>query len=130
MSELEAAWLRLSLQRLTSDNDRRRAIAAHYRSAAPQLRWQSTDPAHVYHLCVMRSVRRQAVRDSLAALDVATAIQYPLSIPDQPAYRSFTRVACPESRAWAQECISLPCFPDLSDGEVEQVASALTDLRA
>ena len=130
MSELEAAWLRLSLHRLASDNDRRRAIAAHYRSAAPQLRWQSTDPAHVYHLCVMRSIGRQAVRDSLAALEVGTAIHYPLSIPDQPAYRSFTRVACPESRAWAEECISLPCFPDLSDGEVEQVATALSGLRA
>jgi dTDP-4-amino-4,6-dideoxygalactose transaminase len=129
MSEIEAAWLRLSLTRLSMDNERRRSIAAHYRSSAPALRWQSEDPAHVYHLCVMRTPQRQLTRDALADVDVATAVHYPRSVDDQPAYRRFATDACPEARAWADECISLPCFPDLTDSEIEHVAAALAGLR-
>jgi len=128
MSEVEAAWLRLSLGRLTADNARRRAIAAHYRASAPDLRWQSPHPAHVYHLCVMRSASRQLVREGLAARGIATAIHYPLSVDDQPAYRHFAATPRPESRAWAAECISLPCFPDLRDDEIDHVATALAAL--
>jgi len=130
MSEVEAAWLRLSLARLTADNARRRAIVAHYRASAPDLRWQSPHPAHVYHLCVMRSASRQLVREGLAARGIASAIHYPLSVDDQPAYRHFAATPRPESRAWAAECISLPCFPDLTDDEIDQVATALAELTA
>jgi dTDP-4-amino-4,6-dideoxygalactose transaminase len=128
MSEIEAAWLRLSLGRLTADNARRRAIATHYRTSAPGLRWQSPHPAHVYHLCVMRSPTRQLIRDDLAARGVATAIHYPLAVDEQPAYRHFASEPQKVSRAWAAECISLPCFPDMTDGEIEHVAEALTAL--
>ena len=58
MSEIEAAWLRLALPALAGDNERRRAIAAHYRAAAPDLPWQAGHPRHVYHLCVLRVRRR------------------------------------------------------------------------
>ena len=128
MSEIEAAWLRLSLTRLTTDNARRRAIVARYLASAPDLRWQSPHPAHVYHLCVMRSASRQLVREGLATRGIATAIHYPLSIDDQPAYRHFATASQPESRAWAAECISLPCFPELTDDEVDHVATALAEL--
>ena len=128
MSEVEAAWLRLSLDRLTDDNARRRTIVAHYRASAPALRWQSPHAAHVYHLCVMRSPSRQLVRDDLAARGVATAVHYPLAVDEQPAYRHFATGPRPESKGWAAECISLPCFPDLTDGEVDRVAGALADL--
>ena len=130
MSEVEAAWLRLSLTRLTADNKRRRAIVAHYQAGAPDLRWQSPHPAHVYHLCVMRSASRQLVREGLASRGIASAIHYPLSVDEQPAYRHFAATPLSESRAWAAECISLPCFPDLTDDEIDHVATALAHLTA
>jgi dTDP-4-amino-4,6-dideoxygalactose transaminase len=128
MSELEAAWLRLGLVDLDARNERRRAIAAHYRRVAPELRWTEPHPGHVHHLCVVRSGHRDAFRSSLAASGIATAIHYPLAITQQPAYRHLEREACPEAERWAAECVSLPCFPELTDGEVETVASALTAL--
>ncbi len=125
MSELEAGWLRVGLPHLAADNDRRRAISAAYRHAAPQLTWQAGHPRHVHHLCVMRAPDRAATRDRLAALDVTTAIHYPLALTRQPAYRELTRLPCPEAEAWATECVSLPCFPEMTDNEVELVANAL-----
>ena len=125
MSEIEAAWLRLQLARLDVDNARRRAIARHYREAAPQLRWHDDHPDHVFHLCVARVADRDRVRAELGAAGVQTSVHYPLAITQQPAYRSSATPPCPVAEAWAAECVSVPCFPELTDDEVETVASAL-----
>jgi dTDP-3-amino-3,4,6-trideoxy-alpha-D-glucose transaminase len=123
MSELEAAWLRLALRLLDDDNDRRRAIAARYRKAG--LAWQTDHPRHVHHLAVFRTADRDQVRRRLEGDGVTTAVHYPLSLTQQPAYRDFARLPCPESEAWAAACVSVPCFPELTDDEVETVAAAL-----
>jgi dTDP-4-amino-4,6-dideoxygalactose transaminase len=127
MSEIEASWLRLGLGQLTADNQRRRTIAARYRTLAPQLCWQRAHPDHVYHLCVIRSGDRDSFRAALAGREVATAVHYPLAITNQPAYARFTRDPCPVSEAWAAQCVSIPCFPEMSDGEVELVGAALAE---
>jgi dTDP-4-amino-4,6-dideoxygalactose transaminase len=128
MSEIEAAWLRLGLATVTGDIEARRAIAARYRAAAPQLCWQRDDPRHAYHLCVFRSTERDAVRDRLASHGVATAVHYPRALTQQPAYRALFPDACLAAEAWAAECVSVPCFPELTDDEIERVASALAEL--
>jgi dTDP-4-amino-4,6-dideoxygalactose transaminase len=122
MSELEAAVLRIGLRHLPAWNERRRAIARRYREAAPRLAWHADHPRHVHHLCVLRSTERAALRARLPAM---TAIHYPLAVTQQPAYRAFTRDACPRAEAWAAECLSLPCFPELRDDEVERLCEAL-----
>jgi dTDP-4-amino-4,6-dideoxygalactose transaminase len=128
MSELEAAWLRMTLCDLRVANDRRRSIAARYRAAAPHLRWQADHPDHVHHLAVLRATDRQAVRDALGHWGVATAVHYPLAITQQPAYQHLTRADCPQAQAWAAECVTVPCFPELTDDEVQRVSDALADL--
>jgi dTDP-4-amino-4,6-dideoxygalactose transaminase len=130
MSELEAAWLRLGLADLAAGNERRRAIAEHYRTAAPHLAWQAPHPDHVYHLCVFRAADRDVERAALATAGVGTSVQYPLALTQQPAYRHLTRRPCPNAEAWAASCISVPCFPELTDAEVEHVAGALASLPA
>jgi dTDP-3-amino-3,4,6-trideoxy-alpha-D-glucose transaminase len=122
MSEIEAAALRVGLTALDAGNARRREIAAQYRSAAPGLRWHAPDPAHVYHLCVARVGDRDAFR---ARLPFATGVHYPRALTQQPAYERFVRSACPEAEAWAAECVSLPCFPEMTDDEIEAVCRAL-----
>ena len=128
MSEIEAAWLRLALPLLPADNDRRREIAAVYRAAAPQLQWHQPDARHVYHLCVMRSSHRAQVRDWLQAKAIATAVHYPLPLNLQPAYSHLARGQMPQAEGWAAECISLPCFAEMTDSEIDQVAVALAEL--
>jgi dTDP-3-amino-3,4,6-trideoxy-alpha-D-glucose transaminase len=128
MSELEAAWVRLLLPGLAAANERRADIARAYRSAAPHLCWPADHPRHVYHLCVVRVPDRDAFRTRLAAAGVATAVHYPLALTQQPAYRRFTRCACPEAEAWAARCVTLPCFPELTDDEVATVCRALEGL--
>jgi aminotransferase EvaB len=76
----------------------------------------------VHHLCVLRSTERAALA---ARLPAVTGIHYPLAVTQQPAYRAFTRDACPRAEAWAAECLTLPCFPELRDDEVDLLCEAL-----
>jgi dTDP-4-amino-4,6-dideoxygalactose transaminase len=122
LSEIEAAALRIGLRRLAVDNARRGAAAAAYRAAAPDLVWQADHPRHVYHLCVARVPARDAWR---AARPFETAVHYDRALTQQSGYAPYRRGPCPEAEAWAAECVSLPCFPELTDDEIEAVCRGL-----
>lgn len=122
LSEIEAAALRVGLRRLPQWNARRQAIARAYREAAPDLRWQAQHDRHVYHLCVARIGDRDEFR---AGMPFGTAVHYARALTHQAAYQPFVRGACPEAESWAGECVSLPCFPEMTDDEIEFVCRAL-----
>jgi dTDP-3-amino-3,4,6-trideoxy-alpha-D-glucose transaminase len=122
LSELEAAALRVELRHLPAWNERRRMIAGAYREAAPDLRWQAPHERHVYHLCVARVPNREEFR---RRMPFGTAVHYPRALTQQPAYRQFVRDSCPRAESWAAECVSLPCFPEMTDDEIEVVCRAL-----
>jgi dTDP-4-amino-4,6-dideoxygalactose transaminase len=122
LSDVAAAALRVGLPRVDSDNARRREIAARYRAAAPDLGWQAEDPRHVYHLCVARVPDRDAFRKRVP---FDTGVHYPRALTQQPAYEQFVRSPCPEAERWAAECVSFPCFPEMTDDEIEAVCQAI-----
>jgi dTDP-3-amino-3,4,6-trideoxy-alpha-D-glucose transaminase len=122
MSEIEAAVLRIGLRDLDTRNQRRRKIAAALRDAAPHWRWQAPHEHHVYHQCVVRVTDRAEFRTKVG---VETAVHYPRALSEQPAYGSLVRDACPNAEAWARECVSLPCYPELTETEVGAVCRAL-----
>ena len=122
LSEVEAAALRVGLRRLAADNDRRREIAARYRAAAPGLRWQAPHERHVYHLCVARVADRDAFR---ARVPVRHRRALPAGAHPAARLRSSScATPCPEAEAWAAECVSFPCFPEMTDDEIEAVCRA------
>ncbi|HEX2738187.1 MAG TPA: DegT/DnrJ/EryC1/StrS family aminotransferase, partial [Acidimicrobiia bacterium] len=107
---------------LAAANERRREIAGAYRAAAPELRWQAPHERHVYHLCVARVPDRDGFRDRMP---FQTAIHYPRPLTRQPAYEAFVRVECPVAEQWASDCVSLPCFPEMTHEEIGFVCNAL-----
>jgi dTDP-4-amino-4,6-dideoxygalactose transaminase len=122
LSEVEAAALRVGLRRLAEWNGRRREIAGAYRKAAPGLHWQAPHDRHVYHQCVARVPDRDRFR---ARVRFGTGVHYERALTQQAAYQQFVRGACPVAESWAGECVSLPCFPEMSDDEIEVVCRAL-----
>jgi dTDP-4-amino-4,6-dideoxygalactose transaminase len=128
MSEIEAGWLAETLGALHDGNARRAEVARCYRAAAPSLRWHADHDRHVFHLCVVRVAQRDEFRAALSERGVATGVHYPLALTQQPAYRHLTAAPCPNAEAWAAECVSLPCFPEITDAEVDQVCAALAEL--
>ena len=54
-----------------------------------------------------------------------TGVHYPRTLTQQPAYQEFVRSPCPEAERWAAECVSFPCFPEMTDDEIEAVCRAI-----
>ena len=56
---------------------------------------------------------------------VGSAVHYARALTQQPAYADFVTAACPQAEAWAAECVSVPCYPELPDAVVERMAGVL-----
>jgi dTDP-4-amino-4,6-dideoxygalactose transaminase len=133
LDAVQAAVLSAKLKRLEGWNARRREIADVYRellSKAPLPLWLPTEPADVesvYHLFVVRSPRRDALRSALLANEIECGIHYPVPLHIQPACRALGYRAgdFPESERVADAVLSLPMHPHLKQTELERVAQVV-----
>jgi len=129
LDELQAALLRAKLGRLRAWTERRRQIAARYRAGLAGL--PLTLPVereavrHVYHLYTIRHGQRDALAKALADLGVGTAVHYPIPVPGQPMFGHADERRWPEASRAAREVLSLPCYAELTDDEVDQVMRAV-----
>lgn len=130
LDELQAAILRVKLRYLDEDNAKRRKLAAQYYHALDgtelTLPRQREDSTHVFHLYVVRSGKRDNLLSFLQKNDIGALIHYPVPIHLQPAYNRFVQqhILSQTERA-AQEVISLPMFPELTDSEITRVIETL-----
>ena len=127
LDELQAAFLRTRLPLLDSFNERRRAIVARYVEASgdgPLRMMPAIGEHHVAHLAVARSSRRDELRSTLATQGVQTDVHFPWPDHDQPGFGA-THHALPVTEQASREVFSLPCFPELTDGEVDRVCAAI-----
>ncbi len=130
LDELQAALLRVKLSQLDAWNMARRERAVWYGEllAATPLALPPDEPGHVYHLYVVATAQREALRAHLSAAGVATDVHYPLPAHRQsgyPAPQMRGAGTLPHTEAAAQSVLSLPLFPELTRDEVEQVARAV-----
>ncbi len=132
LDEVQAALLRVRLRHLEADNARRREIAAGYRAALPPaLRSPAcaSKDLGVEHLFVVRSshLRRDELSQKLKQAGVGTAVHYPIPCHLQQAYTGFGGGpnSLPLTERAADEVLSLPMYPELSDEEVRQVIATV-----
>jgi hypothetical protein len=127
LDEMQAAVLRIKLRSLDERNTRRREIAQAYNDAFTSLDlitpWGDDQRASVYHQYVIRTRQRNALRAHLQARGIETGIHYPTPLHLQPAWQVCYRQAfwLPRAERAAQEVLSLPVFPDLTQAEVDAV---------
>ncbi len=135
LDELQAAILRVKLQHLDAQNARRQAIAAKYDAAlngtalTPPVRRNGAE--HVFHLYVLRTSDRPSLQTRLRAAGIGTGIHYPSPVHLQPAYRDRVPLGpsgCRVTELVAEEVLSLPMYPELTDDQVEQVCEVLRRL--
>jgi dTDP-4-amino-4,6-dideoxygalactose transaminase len=128
LDELQAAILRTRLPYLERWTRRRREIAARYcqgiKHSQIRLLPAPDDPSrHVYHLFVIRSAERKALQDHLKAQGVESLIHYPIPAHRQEPCRSLPHdpLGLKHAEQHTQECLSLPCHPNLNDEDVDTV---------
>ena len=136
LDELQAAILRVKLRHLADSNMARHRLADQYALAlhslplAPPL--QKPNCRHVYHLYVVQTDRRDALREFLQGRGIGSAIHYPMPIHLQPAYQhlGYGPGSLPITEQLAGRILSLPLYPQLSPTAVAAVAQAIHDFYA
>jgi dTDP-4-amino-4,6-dideoxygalactose transaminase len=129
---IQAAFLRIKLRRLPTWNAARRRVASAYRQALQgvgdlQLPPEVENTQPVFHLFVVRTSRRDEMRQYLTTQGIGTGLHYPCPLHLQRAYASLglRRGSLPVTEAVAETCLSLPIYPEMTEAQVAQVAGAV-----
>jgi dTDP-4-amino-4,6-dideoxygalactose transaminase len=132
LDPLQAGILNAKLDRLEQDNARRQAIAARYDTGLAglplTLATRRNRATHVFHQYVIRTAKRDRLREHLRKGQIGTGIHYPVPVHLHPAYRGRVPAGpgglC-QSEYAAREILSLPMFPQLSDDAVDRVIAEI-----
>jgi dTDP-4-amino-4,6-dideoxygalactose transaminase len=140
----QGAILRVKLNYIAGWNDARRAVAERYDSlfrdagladAGPYpgrgvvLPHEVPGSRHVWHQYVIRSARRDELREFLAAREIGSEVYYPVPLHLQEALKSigYQEGSFPEAERAAREVLALPIFPELREDEQRTVVNAVAE---
>jgi dTDP-4-amino-4,6-dideoxygalactose transaminase len=140
----QAAVLSVKLKYIGGWNQARRAVAEkyHHLFAAAGLAEFGPYPTHgivlphevagtrhVWHQYVIRTARRDELREFLASRKIGSEIYYPVPLHLQEALKSLGNKAgdFPEAERAAREVLALPIFPELREDEQETVVRAIAE---
>jgi dTDP-4-amino-4,6-dideoxygalactose transaminase len=125
LDEIQAAILRIKLKYLDEDNSRRKRIASIYSNnlAADYIAVPETRPGnyHVFHLYVIKTDKRNELKEFLAGNNIPVLIHYPVPVHIQPAYTLHSTFKLINTEKAAGEILSLPIYPELKEESVSQI---------
>ncbi|HEX7054646.1 MAG TPA: DegT/DnrJ/EryC1/StrS family aminotransferase [Burkholderiales bacterium] len=132
MDSIQCAVVLAKLARFDWEIERRIALGRRYDALlaglAPRLRPLRVKPGRtsVYGQYTVRSSERDALQEALKAKGIPTAVHYPLSLHQQPAYAAgYKGQSFPASEKLAREVLSLPFSADLQESDQERIVRAL-----
>jgi dTDP-4-amino-4,6-dideoxygalactose transaminase len=132
LDAIQAGLLHVKLPHLAKWNAQRRDRAVDYTrllagNEALILPHEPSWSRAVYHLFVIRTSDREGMMNHLKDAGIGTGIHYPIPLHLQKAYASlnYGEGAFPVAERVAEEIISLPMFPQLTDGQQARVVEAV-----
>ncbi len=128
LDTLQAAILLSKLAVFGDEFQRRNEIAARYTAGLPRsvVKPQVADGYRsAWALYTIRVPDRDAVRTKLDAVGIGTGLFYRLALHQHPAFAGINTRPLPVSEQLANEVLSLPMGPDLTDDEVDRVIAAV-----
>lgn len=129
LDEIHASILSVKLPGLDKDNERRKEVARYYLEQInhPDIVLPTiTDwDAHVMHLFVIRSHRRDELQKYLLDNGVQTLIHYPVPPHKQKAYKDWNHLDFPITEKIHKEILSLPISQVITDEETKKVVDAV-----
>jgi dTDP-4-amino-4,6-dideoxygalactose transaminase len=132
LDTLQAAILSVKLRYLRRWNKVRAAHAGEYRDLLSEVgdlvfQQEASYSTHIYHLFIVETKWRDALREHLDTHGIQTGIHYPLPIHLQRAYKDlgYRRGDFPETERLAKRMLSLPMFPELRREQIERVAEVI-----
>jgi dTDP-4-amino-4,6-dideoxygalactose transaminase/acetyltransferase-like isoleucine patch superfamily enzyme len=135
LDALQAALLRIKLPELGRYTAARRAHAAHYDCAfarlalGAELRTPRPAPGHVYNQYVLRTPRRDGLRDALTRAGIGSEVYYPRGLHLQECFGElgYAPGNMPETERAAAEVLAIPVHPELSEAQLARVVARVSD---
>lgn len=132
LDELQAAFLKVKLEKLDEWNDRRRIIAKLYTDrlasvGSIRLPYAPDYVNPVWHVFAIVTKKRKELQEKLGSLGVQTMIHYPTPPHFQEAYQEMNNMNFPLSEKIHNEVLSLPIGPHLSAVDVRTLSGILYD---
>lgn len=137
LDALQAAILRVKFGHLDRLTEARRHNATRYRQLFEEagldkrigLPVEPQGLIHVYHQFVIRTARRDELREHLRDSGIPSEIYYPLPLHMQPAfeYLGYSSGSFPEAEAASREVLALPIFPTMTDAQQRAVVDAIAE---
>jgi UDP-2-acetamido-2-deoxy-ribo-hexuluronate aminotransferase len=132
MDSIQCAVVLAKLGRFDWELERRAALGRRYDELlaplAPRVRPIKVRPdrTSVYAQYTVRAADRRRIEEELKARGIPTAVHYPLSLHQQPAYAAqYKGQSFPVAEKLAREVISLPMSADLREADQDAIAAAL-----
>ena len=130
LDSLQAAILLAKLEVFDEELARRRAIAERYTAGLADAVSVPRIPAgydSAFALYTIRVAKRDAMRERLTAMGIGTGLFYRLALHQHPAFKDYDGRRLAVSEQLANEVLSLPIHPDLTDDEVDRVIAAVRE---
>lgn len=134
---LQAAILNVKLPHLVKWTEARRRVAATYDRllagvgdiVTPKI---AAGREHVYHLYVIRTKQRDALKAHLSKAGISTVLNYPKALPFYPAYSYLNHKPedFPSAHANQSQILSLPIYPEMTDDMIKYVADQIRSFYA
>jgi len=128
MDGLQAAILLVKLKKILDWTKERQKIAGLYTVNLKcieqiQTPFVGIDNEHVWHLYVIKTDKRDELKDFLQSKSIQSIINYPLALPFLPAYKRFGFNVGDFPNAFSNQgkILSLPIYPELSEQSVFKV---------
>jgi dTDP-4-amino-4,6-dideoxygalactose transaminase len=133
MSAFQGAVLGIKTRYIHQWNSNRIAAAARYNSLLSglpvELPGTADNTRHVFHLYALHTPERDRLREFLAGKHIGAGLHYPEPLHTQRAYRylGYSRGDFPVCEKNAYENVTLPMFPELTEEQQNEVASAIRE---
>src|SRR5207245_976519 len=88
-----------------------------------------SDRDHVYHLYVIRTENRDALREHLSQAGISTVLNYPKALPFYPAYAYLGHIPKDFPAAYFNQSriLSLPIYPEMTKEMITCVVDSIRD---
>ncbi|MDD2897411.1 MAG: DegT/DnrJ/EryC1/StrS family aminotransferase [Desulfuromonadaceae bacterium] len=131
LDDIQAAILRVKLQRIDQFNAGRRRVAHLYSELLGDIvtvPHEDGTGVHVYHQYTVLTDHRDAIMARLAEKQISSAVYYPIPLHKQDVFaKACSDVNLPVAESVASRCMSLPIYPEMPEESVRLVAQTIRE---